>query len=150
MLLKIIKKDKTLGFLASGTYKLSKLAHIFLRGDMQWRKDCQMQWPRSLHHLWIMKWGENLSEGEFKVSTYYDPAFFVHKVIVFCCIAACIQPDISGCQQDFLVVWRWHQLRTFSGILENNFTDFREAVSLEKIFEIVQENTLKCSKLIHF
>jgi hypothetical protein len=36
------------------------------------------------------------------------------------------------------------------GIFENNFTDFREAVSLKKIFEIVQENTLKCSKLISF
>ena len=24
--------------------------------------------------------------------------------IVFCCIVALIQPDISGCQQDFLVV----------------------------------------------
>ena len=35
-------------------------------------------------------------------------------------------------------------------IFENNFTDFREAVSLEKFFEIVQENTSKCSKLIHF
>ena len=35
-------------------------------------------------------------------------------------------------------------------IFENNFIDFREAASLEKIFEIVQENTLKCSKLIHF
>ena len=34
--------------------------------------------------------------------------------------------------------------------MENNFTDFREAVSLEKIFEIVQENTLKCLKLISF
>ena len=33
--------------------------------------------------------------------------------IVFCCIVAWIQPDISGCQQDFLVVWRWYQLRTF-------------------------------------
>ena len=33
--------------------------------------------------------------------------------LVFCCIAAWIQPDISGCQQDFLVVWRWNQLRTF-------------------------------------
>ena len=33
--------------------------------------------------------------------------------IVFCCIAAWIQPDISGCQQDFLVVWKWNQLRTF-------------------------------------
>ena len=54
------------------------------------------------------------------------------------------------CQQDFLVVWRWNQLRTFQGIFENNFIDFREAVSLEKIFEIVQENTLKCSKLISF
>ena len=31
--------------------------------------------------------------------------------IVFCCIAAWIQPDIFGCQQDF--VWRWNQLRTF-------------------------------------
>ena len=35
-------------------------------------------------------------------------------------------------------------------MFENNFTDFQEAVSLEKIFEIVQENTLKCSKLILF
>ena len=70
--------------------------------------------------------------------------------MVFCCIVAWIQPDISGCQQDFLVVWRWNQLRTFQGIFENNFIDFREAVSLEKIFEIVQENTLKCSKLISF
>ena len=26
--------------------------------------------------------------------------------IVFCCIAAVIQPNISGCQQDFIVVWR--------------------------------------------
>ena len=34
-------------------------------------------------------------------------------IIVFCCIAAWIQPNISGCQQDFLVVWRWNQLRTF-------------------------------------
>ena len=33
-------------------------------------------------------------------------------------------------------------------IFENNFTDFREAVSLENFFEIVQENTLKCSKLL--
>ena len=56
--------------------------------------------------------------------------------IVFCCIAAWIQPDISGCQQGFLVVSRWNQLRTFQGIFENNF--------------IVQENTLKFSKLIHF
>ena len=29
-----------------------------------------------------------------------------------------------GCQKDFLVVWRWIQLRTFWGIFENNFTDF--------------------------
>ena len=57
---------------------------------------------------------------------------------------------LFGCQQDFLVVWRWNQLRTFQGIFENNFIDFREAVSLEKIFEIVQENTLKFSKLISF
>ena len=33
--------------------------------------------------------------------------------IVFCCIVAWIQPDISGCQQDFLIVWKWNQLRTF-------------------------------------
>ena len=26
--------------------------------------------------------------------------------MIFCCIVAWIQPDISGCQQDFLVVWR--------------------------------------------
>ena len=32
---------------------------------------------------------------------------------VFCCIVAWIQPDISGCQQNFLVVWRWNQLRKF-------------------------------------
>ena len=32
--------------------------------------------------------------------------------------------------------------------LENIFTDFQDAVSLEKIFEIVEENTRKCSKLI--
>ena len=32
--------------------------------------------------------------------------------LVFCCIVAWIQPDVSGCQQDFLVVWRWNQLRT--------------------------------------
>ena len=74
----------------------------------------------------------------------------IWQSIVFCCVVACIQPDFFGCQQDFLVVWRWNQLRTCLGIFENNFTDFREAVSLEKIFEIVQENTLKCSKLISF
>ena len=28
--------------------------------------------------------------------------------IVFCCIVAWIQPDNSGCQQNFLVVWRWN------------------------------------------
>jgi hypothetical protein len=33
---------------------------------------------------------------------------------------------------------------------ENILGEIREAVSLEKIFEIVQENALKCSKLIHF
>jgi len=75
---------------------------------------------------------------------------FYGTEMVFCCIVAWIQPDIFGCQQDFLVVWRWNELRTFQGIFENNFIDFREAVSLEKIFEIVQENTLKCSKLISF
>ena len=32
---------------------------------------------------------------------------------------------------------------------KNNFTDFQEAVSLKKILEIVQDNTLKCLKLIH-
>ena len=42
-----------------------------------------------------------------------DYGEFFSIVIVFCCIAAWIQPDISGCQQDFLVVWRWKQLRTF-------------------------------------
>ena len=60
------------------------------------------------------------------------------------------QPDISGCQQNFLVVWRWNQLWTFYGILEDNFTDFQEAVRLEKTFDIVQENTQKWSKLISF
>ena len=33
---------------------------------------------------------------------------------------------------------------------ENNFTDFREAISLKKIFEIVQGNTRKYSKMIYF
>ena len=36
------------------------------------------------------------------------------------------------------------------GYIQEQFTGFREAVSLGKIFEIVQENTLKCSKLTHF
>ena len=36
------------------------------------------------------------------------------------------------------------------GILEDNFTDFQEAVSLKKTFDIVQENTVKCSKLMSF
>ena len=45
---------------------------------------------------------------------------------------------------------KWSFLNREFTVFENNFTDFREAVSLEKIFEIVQENTLKCSKLIHF
>jgi hypothetical protein len=34
--------------------------------------------------------------------------------------------------------------------VENILGYIQEAVSLEKIFGIVQENTLKCSKLIHF
>ena len=63
-------------------------------------------------------------------------------VIVFCCMVAWIQPDISGCQQEFHFVWRWNQLRTFYVIFKDNFTDFREFLSLEKIFEIVQENIL--------
>ena len=33
--------------------------------------------------------------------------------IVFCCIAAWIQPEISGCQQHFLVVWRWNYFRVY-------------------------------------
>ena len=85
-----------------------------------------------------------------KVMHYWIPHLISKWILVFCCIVAWIQPDIFGCQQDFLVVWRWNQLRTFQGIFENNFIDFREAVSLEKIFEIVQENTLKFSKLISF
>ena len=36
--------------------------------------------------------------------------------LVFCCIVAWIQPDISGCQQDFLAVWRWNQFRTIKAI----------------------------------
>ena len=35
-------------------------------------------------------------------------------------------------------------------VFKDYFTDFQEAVSLEKIFEIVQKNTLKCSNLISF
>ena len=34
--------------------------------------------------------------------------------------------------------------------MEDNFTDFQEAVNLKKTFDNVQENTLKCSKLISF
>ena len=45
---------------------------------------------------------------------------YMSSEIVFCCIAAWIQPNISGCQQDFLVVWRWNQLRTLHGIFEKN------------------------------
>ena len=44
--------------------------------------------------------------------------------IVLCCIAAWIQPDISGCQQNFLVVWRWNQLRTFLGYIRKQFCRF--------------------------
>ena len=34
--------------------------------------------------------------------------------------------------------------------VENILGYIQEAVSLEKMLEIVQENKLKCSKLIHF
>ena len=101
--------------------------------------------------LFILK---NLSNTlfvvEFFVTIIWPSIISNHIEIVFCCVVACIQPDFFGCQQDFLVVWRWNQLRTFLGIFENNFTDFQEAVSLEIVFKIVQENILKCSKLIHF
>ena len=48
-------------------------------------------------------------------------------IIVFCCIAAYTQSDISGCQQDFLVDLRWNQSRTLYGIFQYNFIDFWEA-----------------------
>ena len=50
---------------------------------------------------------------KIKLVKYIVSLFKYDSVIVFCCIVAWIQPDISGCQQDFLVVWRWNQLRTF-------------------------------------
>ena len=51
-------------------------------------------------------------------SDYVTPAL----TLVFCCIVAWIQPDISGCQQDFLVVWKCNvvcksRLRQFSQFL---------------------------------
>ena len=52
-----------------------------------------------------------------RIQLFEDPNITFYKWfpprIVFCCIAARIQPNISGCQQDFLVFWRWNQLRTF-------------------------------------
>ena len=44
----------------------------------------------------------------------------------FCCIVAWIQPDISGCQQDFLIVWRWK--------------------SVENILEYIREQFYNCSR----
>ena len=38
--------------------------------------------------------------------------YILLEKIVFCCILAWIHPEISGCQQYFLIVWRWNQLRT--------------------------------------
>ena len=70
--------------------------------------------------------------------------------IVFCCIVAWIQPDISGCQQDFLLSEdeiSWEHFRVY---LRTILQIFWEAVSLEKIFGIVQKNIPKCSKLIQF
>ena len=34
-------------------------------------------------------------------------------VVIFCCIVASIQPNISGCQQDFAVVQQFNWSRTF-------------------------------------
>ena len=49
---------------------------------------------------------------------------------------------------------RVKQIRVNQGlgvrIFENNFTDFLEVYSLSKTFEIVWDNTLKCSDLINF
>ena len=47
--------------------------------------------------------------GKFPISSEKGPkglnqADGVPLAIVFCCIVALIQPDISGCQQDFIVV----------------------------------------------
>ena len=70
-----------------------------------------------------VEFGSKLNESEFINTTVqvgeeksgftYVSSNCLNKLIVFCCIAAWIQPDISGCQQDFLVVWRWNQLITF-------------------------------------
>ena len=47
----------------------------------------------------------------FKV--FLSKVYFKGLLVVICCIVVWIKPDISGCQQDFLVVWRWNQLRKF-------------------------------------
>ena len=68
------------------------------------------------------EWGTRKVEDKLVVRSIWRPESGLgpqaskkvwSSAIVFCCIAAWIQPDISGCQQNFLVVWRWNQLRTF-------------------------------------
>ena len=58
------------------------------------------------------------------------------EAIVFCCVVACIQPDFYGCQQDFLVVWRWNQATWKKATKCNkkcyNYWSFYEGVQTNK------------------
>ena len=83
-----------------------------------------------------------------RFSRFLDSIRHIYYVI-FCCVVAC---NFFGCQQDFLAVWRWNQLRTVSGVLENNFTDYLKAVSSSRKYLKILKNiyTLKFSQLIPF
>ena len=82
--------------------------------------------------------------AEHRVTIWQKPLIkqnqSICRAIVFCCIAAWIQLNIST---RFSCCLKMKSVENILGYI-------REAVSLEKIFKIVQENTLKCSKLIHF
>ena len=57
---------------------------------------------------------ESDPEGIKKVWMVKNPQGSENMWIVFCCIlVAWIQPDISGCQEDFLVVWGWNYFRVY-------------------------------------
>ena len=69
----------------------------------------------------------------FQSSDFLTLLYFIFYCIlvsiVFCCIAAWIQPDISVCQKDFLVVWRcnlWNCSRKYPRMFKtDSFSLFR-------------------------
>ena len=82
----------------------------------------------------------NISAASVYLKTY--------NVSIFC-LVTWIQPEILVCQQKLVVVWRWNQ--SVENILGYVFSrTILQIAKFKKIFEIVQENTLKCSKLTPF